>query len=791
MGALDIKVQAGTPVTVNAEYHNELVDRLAAKGKAQVIRISQSASRVLVSHVDDGCLPPTVAVGDETDWRGLSYENCYIACGLSGVGELSATQIDPGGTTTWSWDDSEWASASLPSAVTVTMTPYFLTSATHHASVATVGSLPGGASAGDRCLVRDTRTVYEYNGSWSAVGGPTWAAGSPRSASFVLEQTFDPAYGASLHLHLMPEADYLRLVGGAAQFQTYDLSSFPDGAASIARTVVAEYLDTEGNVIGEDGLTVTGGDLADWSAAEDKSFAVEATVAGLIRLTATYDYALGGAQQVVVTRKIRVGSPERTWRSAEDTPYTPALTVTPGNGHTGFQLGTAVTLEAFADLGVVSIADRVPASSVLSRELASRLATASTTDPEMSRAFAAAATLRSLFQNGVGGRLNRFTMTLVAGTGTTRADLARIRAGHMVYLPSGAIKIEAVNRIGKAADGVTDALFVTGHGAFTGDVDETGWITSNAEMIAVSMTFAYGTPGASDFPLRQFTTDRLLAPITSLPQFDVALPHTVPNSISDGWYVKATVIAFWNGGEVVSDDAISSWVRAEEVPSGEPLLGVVRDGDTFTCQITGANYPFYGRLYWADASSVYSTVPAAADALTATVPLATNFSVALSPHQSGTQRVLVLDGHFRSAAGTCHPQLQRSVSPAFLPMGTKVIVATAEPGESDVTSTNGLFWKFGDKIWVSLDGAWHKILPTTDDHYTKDEVYSQEEIDENHYTKEFTYSKLEITGLVHDRDHSLGIVQALAGTEITGDTLIEFTYNGKTYRLLAEEQVEE
>lgn len=795
MGVLDNKIQAGQPVTVNADYHNELVDRLADRGADQVVRVEASTTKAVIRKSDDALVPSGVVLSDETDWRGLTYEQLYIAVSVTGVGEVADATIDPGGTTTWTWAAADWTTSTFPAQASVTFTPYRLTADITLSSVATSGSLPGSATTDDRIQVRDTRAIYRWTGSaWAIDPGPNWSALPARRVDITVEQGFDPGFTNQLTPHVVPEADFIRLRSGIAAWDVADFTAFPAAVTSVSRAVVAEYLDLDGDPVAPDeestphspGLTVTGGVIADWLAATDRSFTVEAIEPGLVRLTTTYTYSTGGGNLTVdVVRKITVGAPQRHWRTAEDTPATPAFQVTAGNGQTSFKLGTSVALSAFTDNGAAAFDTTLPTTSSLSRSLAARLATTGTSDPEAHRAFAAAETLRSVLASGVNGKVKSYDLTLRPSGDDDQTDLLTIKTGQMVYLPSGAMKVTEILSDGyeMAEDGVTYQLRVRAYGLFEGAVDEIGWVSSNADLVTVSMTFGYGTLADNNFPTYSFTSDRMLTPVAAMPQYEVPLPTQQPTALSDRWYVKANVTALWPGGEVSTSSY--DWAAAEVVPTGSPAMTLTRDGDAFNVMLSGTADNFFGKLYWSKATDLPGTNAAAADALAGAQPVPSRSIVALTMDQYTDARVLTLDGHLRSRGGSASPHVLRVVSQSYTPVGASMIVDTVAP-TNPAPVTNGLYHTDGTDLWVSANAAWVKLTPAADNMYTKNEVYaktetySKSEVDTSFYTKNW------ITDNYLTKANIIKVDSINAGSEITGDKVLTLSHDGVVYKVLGE-----
>lgn len=774
MGALDSKLLPGASVTVNADYHNDLVDKLRSIGSQQTVKMIPSTTRAVVDPGDDSLLPSSVAITDTTDWRGLTRDNLYIAASLSGVGQISTVGFDPNSSITWSYPTADWDGGSLPNVASITFTPYVLTADTNGASVADTTALAAlvGVTDGERRVVRANRSVYLYDagagsgdilhgagGYWNEEVGPNWSALTAQTIDITIEQAHDPDFTAALFLNQAPEADYLRMTGGVGRVGIQDLSEFPASVTSVSRTVTAVYIDENDVSIGSDGITITNGDEANWLGDSDRSFLVEGINPGRIKITSTYSYSTGGPNtDIEYTRVIRIGAPDRTWRTAEDTPINPKLRITPNDGFCHFRLGTAVKLDTFTKVGTAVFDSTLPPSQDLVRNLAARLSISGSVDAEGHRAFAAAEAIRSILTGGIGGRVNEYEMTLLAVSPDTSTDLLNVSVGQMVYFPGGAVKIKEILTSGiEITDEGNESIRVSGYGLFEGAVDEEGWISSNADLMTITMEFGYGDQSANDFPRYTFFTENVMSPLGSLPETEIPLPLQIPTTMDDGWYVRTTVSSYWIGGEVTT--STTSWTRAEKLPTGEPTLSITRDGDSFIVDIGGTSN-FYGRIYWSTEAILSGTAPSNSTALGAKQPMPTRQVMALTADQYAEPRMIVVDGHFRSRAGTANPTVQRVISSGYTPVGSPVQVLAAEP-TNPAPSTNGIWATYNSEYWVSLNGSWIKQNPTADAFYTQTEIdnafytkaaidadntgrYTKDEADAKFATASTTYTKTEI-----------------------------------------------
>lgn len=165
--------------------------------------------------------------------------------------------------------------------------------------------------------------------------------------------------------------------------------------------------------------------------------------------------------------------------------------------------------------------------------------------------------------------------------------------------------------------------------------------------------------------------------------------------------------SFWENGATYETD-FSDWTEAELRPEGAPKLELDEaENGLYDVEIDGPGEAFYGTLRWAEAGE---RLRRSSDEIGGWEPVPQKARLAVPQGFTGEAR-LVLQGHYRSPAGTGQRVVQEASSSAITPPGTPIIEIDSNsiPADLSEPDTNGILLLGRSRSWMSAGGRWLPI----------------------------------------------------------------------------------
>lgn len=770
MPKLDTHLDPGESLVLDAEFVNELIDRLQERAAPGPFTATAS-SRTAIVHYDDDVSgtpyplnPGFITVRDTTDWGSIPRKDVIIDWAVVGVGHFATDQgpaltlrTVPGGSVDWTWAATaplpdyvtrDWNrvidGSSLPTSVNITGRARILTNNVDGPSVSVPADLaPLEAETGHRRYVLTTDTVYEFTedassgdvsgqgGYWNEGAAGSWSEYGIDTVDILVERAYDPDYASRMRAQLVAERESVFLDGGTARITMRDESAF-SAATAVTRVVTAQYED--GSTAGLTVADPTAG--VPWLGASSKTITVLAEREGIVRVKAVYTVtsSFAGTSTIETTRGAQVWTVgHRSTRVSGTTSLPDRVFVRPGNGRCSVEVGTLVDVYRIFELpsGAVATASEdlnfpIPTLDFSKRSggprgnaaaaVADETGVIRLTPTEVSQLSSAASTLSALIQTRVEPHLRVYEVALRSRSALTAEYVgAHLFAAGIAGRITAFLSNDGETQVFRMRGWAPNQYLATSQTAPTVSV-ASGHLTAAADTVSLALTFGYGNRTSPSFPRVSFDHVATIDPDSGVGVITTTLPTERPTTVQDGWYVKYTVASSWDNEVPVT--RTTDWQRAEIVPSGNIGVALEREaGDSYAVLLSGTNeFDFYGTGRWKSetTTSVPATISEKALAvqpeiaqLDGMLPRRTQVIVPAQFYKGASWTV---SGHFRARGGTCQAAIETATSNTVVPVGLPQIQSNSTSPMPDIAAPKSVvFYNSPAGAFCSVGGQWLKL----------------------------------------------------------------------------------